>query len=370
MYKGPIIDVDVHHNWKASDEVIQYLPAFWQEYLSGGSGPRLPISPAFRRTMMVDGAYRLETFPPGGYVPGSDYELMKEQLLDPLGAERSILTYDIGLQSGMPNPQLSSALCRAANQYTTERWLPLDDRLCGMILVPMAVPEDAAAEIEHWAGNERMVGVLLVMNVLQRPFGHPIYDPIYRAATEHGLPVVSHLSGSGEGGDSAGGNVTTLLETYPIFGQAAMHHLTSMISCGLFEKFPSLKVMFTEWGFTWLPAVAKRLDAIYPVLKAESPHVRRRPSEVIREHIRFSTQPFDYVPAPALAAVLGALDGMEDILCFSSDYPHWDADEPARIATRLPKSWHHKVFYENAARFFGFDRTSREAALPSSGRHA
>jgi hypothetical protein len=39
---------------------------------------------------------------------------------------------------------------------------------------------------------------------------------------------------------------------------------------------------------------------------------------------------------------------MDDQLCFSTDYPHWDADTPAYIRRRLPPEWHRKVFYENA----------------------
>lgn len=366
MYRGPIIDVDVHHNWKRQSDVTQYLPAFWRSYIEGRNGTALPIHPPFGRSLMVDGAYRLEAFPEGGWVPGADYELMKQQLLDPLGTEKAILTYDVGLQSGMPNPQLAAALCRAANEYTVNHWLPLDERLCGMILVPMSVPEDAASEIAHWAGHPRMAGVLLVINVLSKPFGHPIYDPIYRAAAEHDLPIVIHLSG----GENAGGSVPTLLEIYPLFTQAAMHHLSSMITHAVFEKFPTVRVMLTEWGFTWLPSVAKRLDSAFDVLRAESPLVRRRPSEVIHEHIRFSTQPFEYVPSRALASILEPFHGMEDILCFSSDYPHWDADEPLRIATRLPKEWHDKVFYENAARFFGFERPSVPEPLMASSQSA
>jgi uncharacterized protein len=38
------------------------------------------------------------------------------------------------------------------------------------------------------------------------------------------------------------------------------------------------------------------------------------------------------------------------MLCFSSDYPHWDADEPTFIGSILPVEWHEKIFYANARR--------------------
>jgi uncharacterized protein len=367
MYHGPIFDVDVHHNWKAAGDLIPYLAPHWRDYLAGGAGPALGVNPVIRRVLMVDGKWRLDTMPADGSPPGTDYDTMRAQLLDPLRVERVLLNYDVGLQSGVPNPQLAAALCTAANRFTAERWLSRDDRLRGMILVPTAVPEDAVAEIRRWAGHPRMAGVLLVLNSLGKPFGHPVYDPIYRAACDAGRPVAIHLSGAPECRDVAGGNPMTMLEQYPLYPQMGVHSVTSMITSGLFEKFPALRVLFLEWGFTWLPALAQRLDAIFPVLRAESPLVRRRPSEVIREHLRFSSQPFEYVPAEQLMTVLGAFDGFEDVLCFSSDYPHWDGDLPTYIASRLPRSWHRKVFYENATRFFGFEPANKaDAAIMAS----
>ena len=49
-------------------------------------------------------------------------------------------------------------------------------------------------------------------------------------------------------------------------------------------------------------------------------------------------------------------------LVYSSDYPHWDADEVNDVSTRLPSDWHRKVFFENALKFYRWN----EADLPSS----
>jgi predicted TIM-barrel fold metal-dependent hydrolase len=367
VYEGPVIDVDVHHSWRTSDELIDYLPAFWREHLAGGPDGPLPIVPGSRRVLMVDGSNRMDTFPEDGSLPGTDFELLRRQLLEPLRVEKVLLNYEVGLQSGMANAPLATAMCRAANEYTAEHWLPLDERLCGMILVPTSAPEEAAREIAHWAAHERFVGILLVVDALGRPFGHQVYAPIHRAAAECGLPIAIHLSGRPEGRDMAGGNLSLMLERYPLYCQAGMHHLTSMITSGLFERYPSLRAMLLEWGFSWIPSVVRRLDAALPALRRETPEIRRLPSEVVAEHVRFASQPFDYVPSAALAGVLGGLDGFDDLLCFSSDYPHWDADEPTYIASRIPKSWHRKVFHDNAARFFNFKVSSAPAGATHGG---
>ena len=50
-----------------------------------------------------------------------------------------------------------------------------------------------------------------------------------------------------------------------------------------------------------------------------------------------------------------ALEGLRpwDTLCFSSDYPHWDIDEPRQTLKRLPAEWREGVAHRNATAFFG-----------------
>jgi predicted TIM-barrel fold metal-dependent hydrolase len=49
------------------------------------------------------------------------------------------------------------------------------------------------------------------------------------------------------------------------------------------------------------------------------------------------------------------LVGGEDILCFSSDYPHWDTDDIGDIGRNIPEAWHRKVFHDNAMELFGWN---------------
>jgi hypothetical protein len=45
--------------------------------------------------------------------------------------------------------------------------------------------------------------------------------------------------------------------------------------------------------------------------------------------------------------------GAPDVLCFASDYPHWDFDDPAFMLKRLPEAWRERVLRENAAALYG-----------------
>ena len=71
-------------------------------------------------------------------------------------------------------------------------------------------------------------------------------------------------------------------------------------------------------------------------------------------HIRFSTQPLEHTDGrdETLFEMLEAA-GAPDNLCFASDYPHWDFDDPGFMLKRLPESWRDKVLHGNAAELYG-----------------
>jgi predicted TIM-barrel fold metal-dependent hydrolase len=374
-YAGPIIDSDVHHNWKTDEEIISRLPAEWRNYvLSPGGGRRLPIrSSGFAYAHPRGGVNkRLETFPADGSPAASDYGLLKEQLLDRFHVERAILAYDlISSHAALPNPEFANALIRAINDWVVEGWLSInDDRLCGVVFIPVETPDVGAAEIRRMARHARVAEARLPWT-LGKPFGHPIYDPIYKAAVENGLPVSLHIhGGESQGGlahHNAAGRANTFLEFHALLAQPTFHHVASLVTHGVFERFPDLKFLLVETGVAWIPWLLWALDSQYENLKRESAWVKRLPSEYFRDHIRVTTQPLELTDEPGqLIELLEAFGGLEDVLCFSSDYPHWDFDDPRYIAGKLPTSWHRKVFYENAQAFYG-DRLGHPS-VAASGR--
>lgn len=355
LYDGRVIDVDVHERWKSASEILERLPARWRRYAEGLSdGTRTALMPAgvtypFQRGVNK----RLESLTPEGFRSGPDYELFRAQLLDPHPIEYANLSYDIGQEVAQKNPYFASAIASAMNDWVIETWLPRDDRLCTVIVIPGELPEEAAREIHRRGADPGVTGVLFSWNGFGKPLGHPVYDPIYRAAEEMGLPIVIHgAAGETEGGaahTAAGGLPNSRLEWHTLLQQPTLTHFASFVVHGTFEKFPSLNVLFTETGIAWVPGYLWSLDAHYDVLRAESTHVRELPSEYFRRHIKLSTQPFELTPRKEqLIELLEAFGGMEDLLCFSSDYPHWDADDPFAVASRIPRSWLPKVFHDNA----------------------
>lgn len=357
-YQGPIVDCDVHHAWGTADELIRYLPARWAEYArTTGLAP-----PSLHYPFPFGTNKRLDTFGPHGEPPGSSLEMLRTQLLDKHGITHAVLGFDVGQEMSHVNPHFATEVARAANDWSLEQWLTKDERLFGGILVFAQNPVEAAAEIRRVGERPEFVEVLLGDNGAGYPLGHPLYDPIFQAAEDVGLPIAIHFGSPVWGGHaqlSAGGLPLNRLEYYAVLHQPGMHHLASFLVHGVFEKYPGLRILAMETGLNWFPWLVAQLDAHYAELKAESPLLDRLPSEYVRRHVRLSTQPME--PGPGRfdqAELLATVDGMAEMICFASDYPHWDTDEVDYVTQYFPEDWAAGIFFDNAAALFGLTETA------------
>jgi predicted TIM-barrel fold metal-dependent hydrolase len=216
------------------------------------------------------------------------------------------------------------------------------------------VPQDpvqAAAEIRRLGHNKQVASVFVPL--VERLLGDEWYYPIYDAASEVGLPILTHPTGQ-EGSflgcpTTAGGIPTSYIERYCDLPQIAEANCCSLVFEGTFDKFPELKVVFTEWGFSWLAGLQWRMDKVWRALRRETPWVQRLPSEIIADHMRFTTQPLDEPKSMDQFAAMLDIINAEKILLFSTDYPHWDNDMPTQVFTQQPESMRSKIFFENPA---------------------
>jgi predicted TIM-barrel fold metal-dependent hydrolase len=95
------------------------------------------------------------------------------------------------------------------------------------------------------------------------------------------------------------------------------------------------------------------MDKHWARLRAETPHLKRPPSEYVREHVWFTTQPIEEPEIPEhLLDIIGWIGW--DRLMFSTDYPHWDFDDPRQaFKARLTEPQKAMVFRDNAKAFYG-----------------
>ena len=365
-YLGPIFDMDVHHYPRSDRELLPYFPPEWRayadavlEYTPKNARDVLPLwnpSLHFHNPLIAyEGIDRLKFAEPEPKY-GQPYDQYIADAIDVYGGQGYgvALSFNVGQFGTFPNPHYAEAVAKATNDWNIDTWLSLgDDRLWSEVAIPENLPEAAAAEIRRVGGHERIRGVCLGANGLGRPTGDPVRDPIFAAAAELDLAVSWHPFPSDRPNRQIThtGGMSGSIEYLAMMGQALPNYVSSLIVNGTFEKFPDLRIVFRETGVLWLPSVIWQLDAMYEQLKAESPWVKKWPSEYIHEHMTFCTQPLEEAPdGPRLSGqVLGAVDWIEDVLCFSTDYPHAIAyDEVQWVAKHLPESWHRKVFCDNA----------------------
>jgi predicted TIM-barrel fold metal-dependent hydrolase len=348
---GPgIVDCDVHNGLPDRDALKPHLDERWHaayDELVGRSAGGMVIG-----ARPSKGIFRDDARPPEGGQPGSSLSFMREQLLDRWDIRRAILS-PLEPMSWVPYGELSLALHAALNTYIEHEWLERDDRLFGSIMVPGEDGERAAAEIHRLGGHERFVQVLLLAGT-REPLGHPKYWPIYAAAEAHGLPVAVHVGGF-SGQISGAGWFSYHLERHigwPFYYQG---HVVSLASSGVFARHPGLQVVLQEAGISWMPPLMWRLDRAWRSGLSQMAAFDRPPSELIREHFFFTTQPMDEPEQPEyLHEMLDQL-GMNDRIMFASDYPHWDFDPPDRVLPRsLGATLREDIFANNAIGLYPF----------------
>ncbi|MCH7974962.1 MAG: amidohydrolase [Bacteroidetes bacterium] len=265
--------------------------------------------------------------------------------------------------SNLANPNWAAALASAYNDRMINRWFSADERFLGSIFVATQDPETAAREIERVADHPQFVQVALGSGT-RFPYGQRYYHPIYATAERHGLPIAIHPFTEGAGiayAPTAAGYPSHYIEFHTCIPGSLQVHLVSMICEGIFETFPGLKLVIMEGGISWLPSLLWRLDKNWKSLRSEVPWVKRKPSHYAADHVRLTTQPLEEPEHPRHLRQILDMFPAERMLMFSSDYPHWDSDNPTRVLSHFPKDMQRRISAENARQLYGLPDHVRRA---------
>ncbi len=337
------IDCDIHPAIPSTRVLLPYLDDYWREHIirRGLEGDNLELS-AYPASAPLNS--RPDWRPARG-MPGAEFELVRSQALDVFHSRFAICNVLNGAQI-MHSEDLSAALCRAINRWLVAEWLDRDPRLRASIVVPVHSAELAAEEIERCAEDPRFVQVLMLA-LTELPLGRRQNWPIYRAAERHGLPVGIHAGSSFRHPPSALGWPSYYLEDYVSQAPGFAAVLNSLVTEGVFVKFPRLKVVLIESGVTWLPAHLWRINKTWRGVRSETPWLDRLPSEVIREHVRMTIQPFDEPDELQQVETLIEEIGSDKMLLFSTDYPHWHFEGTDAVPGGLPDDLVRKILIDN-----------------------
>jgi uncharacterized protein len=338
-----IIDTDIHERAEL-DALVPYLDKRFRHYITEAGWVPDRVLPYTQLT--AGGLDRADAKTPDGRPGGSDLSMLQEQVLDEYGHEWGILTGWLNASAFHPGwAEFKTALMTAYNDWQIENWLDKDDRLVGSIHVNIHDPKGAVREIERLADHPRMVQVMLYIGPTDSPFGDPIYHPVYDAAARHNLVLGIHHS---ENSRTALGFHRYFIEWHTLVPQVFMSEVVSLVFNGVFDKHPDLKVIMIEGGFSYVPHLMWKMDQQYRELRAEVPWVKRMPSDIVRDQIRFATQPVEEFTWEQFSQLIDQM-GSDELLCFSTDYPHWDFDSPLEaLPPGLGEDLTRKIFSENA----------------------
>jgi uncharacterized protein len=342
---GPI-DCDVHPTVPDLAALLPYLDEFWRESVRRRGLDELNTisyptrSPLSARADWRDSAGKAATSPAA----------LAAQALAPFNTSRAILNCLYGAQS-LFSEDMGAAFARAINDWIAREWLDSDQRLRASIIVPMQNAELAVDEINRLAPDHRFVQVMLLAGA-ELPLGRRQNWPIYAAAERHGLPVGIHAGSTYRHPVTPVGWPSYYTEDYVNQAPAMQAQLTSLVAEGVFARHPTLTVVLMESGVTWLPAYLWRLTKFWKGLRTEIPWVGDPPASIVRERVRLTLQPFD--GPPDTTTVMRVMDhlGSDEVLLFSTDYPHWQFDGADVLPPGLDPHLARKIMAENPMRTY------------------
>lgn len=345
MKTVPIIDTDVHQGFPDRDKFQSYFPEYWR-------GKGLPGGMSWPGGIGRSGM-RVDARPPGGGPAGSDPDFLKEQLLDGYHIDFAILNGSGNLGANVhSNVDFAVAYARAYNDYLIDAWLD-DPRLYGSMMI---APQDVERSVEeiHRIGDHPKIVQVLMSSASPMLYGKRYFWPIYKAAAEKGLPVAIHpgKEGSGITVPTASGYPSYYIEWHTMLVTSYINHLVSLVCEGVFVEIPKLTFVMIEGGVSWVAPISWRLDKNFKALRSEVPWLEELPSEYIKRHVRFTTQPIEEPDdEKLLLRLFEEIDAGQTVM-LATDYPHWDFDDPFQVMRGFPDDLKRRIYYETAAELY------------------
>ncbi len=274
------------------------------------------------------------------------------------GIDRMVLYPSLGIAiPGFEDPVFGGEIARLYNHFIGDWCRDSDGRLFGVGVVPIEDVDQSVAMLGEIV-EKGLVAVMLPPALRDRNLDHPDLDPFYASAAEAGLPLGIHGAPGVHlpkiGVDRFDNYIQVHCISFPFDQMAAM---TALVSGGVFERHPSLKVAFLEAGVGWAPYFLERMHEHF---EKRGDWIeggwKRPPREYLeRGQIWVSCEPEEAM-LPAVVDELG-----RDFIMYASDYPHWDSDfpessGPLRERPDIDEATREAILGGNAARLYGLNQ--------------
>ena len=256
--------------------------------------------------------------------------------LTDIGARlRSMDEEEIAVQVVYPSlflayPLTSNTALATALYSSYNRWL--GDRLSGNERIKWAAIanlDDVGAAVEQVREAKSLgAAALMVLGTAgDLTFDHPTLLPFFESLAQTNLPLAVHVGWS----CPALNNIYSHI--YPsgviAFLVPVMMGLVALISGGVLDRFPELRITFLEAGCQWVHFVLERMDHRFRRTRNQlstfhsqtAPRHNLPPMDYVRKGNLFFSTEADDVLLPQVIDLIG-----EDNMVFGSDMPHGDRE--------------------------------------------
>ncbi|GCE44618.1 hypothetical protein Rhow_009039 [Rhodococcus wratislaviensis] len=327
-----IIDVDRHATVERYQDLFPHMSLSWRKH--------------FERDEWLESVTVA-----GDHVRVSD-RFVHEQSTESPGQDdddsfRLLLPHHGLAVNGWADQVAARTFLEALNSYAAERWASTST-----LPVVVVSPHDtawSAGEIRRRAaaGTAGAVAPPLTSTML----GSQHWNPIFEACVETNLPLVVHFSGV-EGRYSgapplAGGVHASAFSRLTLMPHLAESNIASLTYEGALVRFPELRIIFTGFGFTWLPSLLWRLDREWRTFRHDIPWVTEPPSEQVLTNMWFSTWPVKEATNTEEWEA-SFTERLRDRVVYGSHSPH-EGDAVKDILTHLGGEWATRLMRNGAA---------------------
>jgi len=239
------------------------------------------------------------------------------------------------------NDQLAAAIAK----YPT--------RLAGLAAVAPQNPGEAARELERGVRGLGLKGAILNSHTLGEYLDDPKFWDIFAAAEALDVPVYLHPN------SPSAGLIQPLLQrgldgALYGFGVDTGMHLLAIITSGVFDRFPKLKLVVGHLGEA-LPFWLFRLDYMHRATVASKRYafmkpLQRQVSDYLRENVYVTSSGMAWAPAIQFCQqVLGV-----DRVMYAMDYPYqFEASEVLAMDSVGTAADRNSFYALNARKVFG-----------------
>lgn len=360
-----IVSCDSHVHPSLAEDYHDYCPlsleSQFRDFVKRHSPETLSVADVFLVPGVTEGLSEevKDLFFKRAHAPGYRDASIRIRDMDEQGIAAEVMFHGGGAFGPMPFETSSDLSLRTAGVRMFNRWLAdfvstSPDRLIGVAQLPYWDLHAAVQEVKWAAGaGLRSVSFPAPRAELPAEYNDRVWDPFWSQCVEGGVVLNCH-AGSGQYPLSRNdGGYAIFASESGFYGRRALPFL---VFGGVFDRFPSLKLAFTEQRGAWAASMVRNMEAVYisPLTGA-----KRFVGESPREYWKRNC----YVGNSFMARFEAEMrhDIGIDQLMWGSDYPHlegtwpWTKEALRRTFSGLPYTDVRKILGDNAIRCFSLD---------------